>query len=417
METQPIDTPSFSPFQSGNTISKYVGYLEDYLWTCPDKHITIRFADLPSDDPNMKIQCSYRGCDLRSSPAPTRNPNIFDNSMIADFTTCPRHAYYTYDLGLTPTSAEYAVSTVAADAGTIWHKLMETLYEVPLTRENFSLRHQIAVETMMKYTSEHYPKHPRMESEDDKRSIEHILATFDMYGDHYFDVESSLDPSRDHFNRAALECVRDAQGKPLTEVNFAIELTPDIVYAGRIDMIARHQGKLFILDFKTSAMNSKARAIREELSHQFYGYILGAQTVVSQFLKEEIQGVIVDSITWNKIIKPERDFRRNFIQHSQDALADWFDQVIWKINNIKQFRKTRMFPQNTQHCDRFMRACEFAMMCKTNKPAIIKGFIESSHKQRFWSPVKGMVVEKSEKGEGETQAADETTATGANGED
>ena len=316
--------------------------------------------------------------------------------MIADFTTCPRHAYYTHDLGLVSSSVEFAVSTVAADAGTIWHKLMENLYSIPLTREIFPSQHQAAIEKMMSFVKEHYPNHPRSNDIDNKRSLEHILATFDFYGEHYFSDSND-------FNRAALECVYDANEKPMTEINFAIELTKDVIYAGRIDMIARHQGQLYILDFKTSAMNSKAREIREELSHQFHGYILGAQTVVSEFLQENIKGVLVDSVTWNRIIKPERDFRRNFIQRSQEALADWYDQVLFKIEQIKGMRKTRMFPQNTQHCDRFMRVCEFAMMCKTNKPAIVKGFVESSHVQRFWAPIEGMVVDWEKGGKKDSQ--------------
>ena len=387
--------PVNPPFYSGDSITKFIGYLEEYLWVCPDKHITIFLGWIPERGKEA-ISCSHRSCDLAAAPGPRRNPNIFDNSMIADFTTCPRHAYYSHDLGLISTSEEFGVSTVAADAGNIWHKLMETLYAEPLTKDNLQTRHNAAVEVMMRMVKDVYPNHPRSDDQDPKRSVEHILQVFDEYIEHYFPKDGGLTDRTlvDRFNRSSLECVYDKEDKPMTEVNFAIELTDEILYAGRIDMIARHQGKLQIMDFKTSAINSKAREIREELSHQFHGYILGAQTVISEFLQESIEGVLVDSITWNKIVKPERDFRRTFIKHSQDALADWYDQVVFKITQIKEMRKTRMFPQNTQHCDRFMRACEYAMMCKSSNPKIVKGFIEGVHEQRFWSPVEGMIEEQ-----------------------
>jgi hypothetical protein len=181
------------------------------------------------------------------------------------------------------------------------------------------------------------------------------------------------------------------------EKPFLVPINPDkadVFYGGRWDKLIRKDGKIWILDHKTSSAYRKAAGFAEYFLESFSpnsqvdGYLFGGELS----FPGEVAGVFIDAILVHKTI---RKFAHLPITKDVHNLEEWLWEANREIETIERDKaiaekagdRLNAFPKNTGSCFDFFSRCTYFEQCQAaggrpHKLAMPEGF-----KEEAWSPL------------------------------
>ena len=310
---------------------------------------------------------------------------FIDNSTLETFTTCPRQAQY-YVCQKKEKSGERS----ALKFGGIIHKILEARYlrgDAFVTEQTEQAMVACAEREFSTYTAP--------------------LEDFRNYG-------TALNLIREYNSFYLAEpftVLKSPEGKPYIEVPFAVPLgkitvnaevsvrNPDgsitlrtlesiqVMWQGRIDMIVEHEGRLYILDHKTTSMLGPTYFREFELSSQFRGYTWAAE----QLLGRTINGAIINALGVRKPTKTGQalEFQRKTITCDPAVLAEWQTDTLHIITDFIEMARRQHMPQHTKWCVGKYGMCQFFDVCTLPPDQRQQMLSTGDYKSVTWNPLTG----------------------------
>ena len=256
-----------------------------------------------------------------------------DNTMVDCFNRCPRKFYWRH----------------------VRHLVRKGKVSPPLA---FGSAIHLALEIAYKGSSKEEAMTMFLANYDDddgtgKRTPENGLVILEAYWDRYFP----------EMNWEVLH----------TEDHTAVELTSDILYVGKIDLIVKHLGIIYIVDHKTS---SNMRFVTEP-NHQMTGYVHNARE-----LGFDCSGAIINMIG---VYKTKTEFKRPMTMRSNDDILEWKHYVCDTKMRMDLCFDERWFPCFAHSCYNFGSMCPYEELCICSK-GVQDYIIEGSYEEEKWEP-------------------------------
>lgn len=272
-------------------------------------------------------------------------PIYLDNTKLQCFCTCERKFYWRHIRHLVKKGEGHPALTL----GKAIHSALEVIY-----------KGGDEVEATKAFLSE-YPPTPST-LEEDKRGVENGLLILKGYLDKFI-------PERDW------KIVR-------VEVPGMFELTSDILFAWKADLVVETMGGLYGVEHKTS---SNARWFVPKPNHQISGYIYGSK----------VQGYPLDGFIVNLIMvfKTKRDYKRLITTRTPEMLEEWRQWVIYKKHQIDNCLENNWFPLSTNSCWN----CPYTDLCSINYKHQ-EALISSTYEVSVWAPWEQDNSKKEEEG-------------------
>lgn len=282
-------------------------------------------------------------------PLPLRlvdgNHLLIDNSSLEVFTTCPRAAQYHF-INKRRASEERS----ALKFGGIIHKALDARYRIaePMYAQS------PAVETAMVAIIEQEFS-TWQPGEDDFRTHSFAVELINKYGQTY------------PFESFEIVKVGD---KPFIEVPFAIPLgeidSPTygkivVIWTGKIDIVYRHDGRIYVLDHKTTSMMGPSFFVDFELSHAMHGYCWA----VEQLLNETVYGYVINALATRKPTKTGKalEFERKVYSLSRPHLEEWKNDTMHIVSDFVAMAERDYMPKHTKWCVAKYGTCPYHKVC------------------------------------------------------
>lgn len=289
----------------------------------------------------------------------SRDPNAISYSMFQTFGTCPRLAWFEYELGLTATEGD----TSAMDAGTLIHAGLAKWYS-STTKKRERIEEGIAAIREMYFQRGFNRYIPEVGGKGERRALDIILKVFVEYLKHYYNENMAI-------------CL-DSSGKPLTEINFAWKLTLPgdtreqiamrPMLRGVIDGIYEWDGRLYIVDHKITSLINQGNLTKLRVSDQLTTYVW----VIRDMLKLDVQHAMVNVIGMFKNVQPERHFVRIPTQRNADAVAEWKIATLRRWQRYQYNRQYNLWDRETEACGQYRRPCSFVDPCYSQDPEMMR---------------------------------------------
>jgi len=164
-----------------------------------------------------------------------------------------------------------------------------------------------------------------------------------------------------------------ADGAPAVELEFSLQLRPDIILSGRIDRVVDYAGEYYIQDQKTTGATMG--------SYYFKRYTPDNQmsllTVAGQVIwKLPVKGVMVDAA---QIAVGFTRFERGFAFRTQEMLEEWLRDAEYHIEDTWR-AADRDYPMNDSSCQKY-GGCPFLEVCSKD-PRVRADFLRTGFEQR-----------------------------------
>jgi len=299
-------------------------------------------------------------------PDPVRLPfpELIDNSMRSDFTSCPRKFYWAYIRKLTGAAPNIHLHAGGAFAASL-EAAKRAFYEKGLSVDE-ALRQ--GLEALLRFYGP--VQAPTTRSGD--KSCDNVVRAFDSYFAQY---PLGKDTFRPHM---------DANGKAMVEFTFAIPLEinhPEtgnpLLYGGRADEIAEGNGMLVIGDEKTTSQLGEQWSKQWVLESQFTGYIKAARDYGLPVQMALIRGV--------GLLKTKITHQEAHVYRSQWQIDRWWEQLHRDVKRMIACWQEGYFDfaLSKNSCNAY-GGCEFAMLTESPEP---EKWIESHYRPRTWNPL------------------------------
>jgi len=288
---------------------------------------------------------------------------IFDNSMISTFLSCPRKYFYRHRLGLVRKDINVRQS-YGLNFGAAIHQALET-WELTSRDDDAALR---AFREAFEGLEEPEATSPK--------TGKPLKATYTMlYGsvllDAYFDKYRKDE-------RKVLE----------VEVPLAEEVADGIYICGRIDKIMeRSDRELVFADYKTTKYVNKFIHVPNP---QFQTYSWLVERLSNRRPKGEL-----DILGVSKSAPPDEMLTRVPIEYTDWQMAEWQTSLIRHIEAIKrgveaeaalaEDEQFRAWPQ-AWNCMNFNRECPYLALCSLASLAAHEPIMQSLYEVDFWDP-------------------------------
>jgi hypothetical protein len=318
---------------------------------------------------------------------------LIDSSSTGDVMSCKRLAEYSFCRRLKSVDEKAALQ-----AGKILHQVLEARYRAATSMHAQSPD----VEAVMRAVArEEYSRW--QPPEDDFRTFDTMSRCITEYGLAY--PFESFEVVRLHDGRpfieqpfmmplATLEVDNDfwVQEMKLTEHGLVKNGPPvlrhltsiKVVWIGRIDLVYETNGRIYVMDHKTSTMATNTNEFT--LSHQLYGYAAAVEFI----LGVQVAGIVVNRIVWRKPTKTgvPFTFERPLISVSRDLLTEWRTDVTHIIASLVQSIADGYLPKETSHCYGKFGQCPFFKVCslETNDQREIM-LNSGEYMTNEWSPL------------------------------
>lgn len=308
---------------------------------------------------------------------------FIDNSSLERFTTCPRSAQY-----YLCSRREAAEDRTALTFGKIIHKVLETYYK--------NLNRSIAEREALMLTTAAQEFQSWQPPEGDYRNYDIACQVIEAYCKSF---------PLEEFRILSLP-----EGGPAIEVPFAVPLgeievgaeiyvqegeeTPrlqhldklPLVWQGRIDLIYETQGRVSLMDHKTTSMMGPSYFKEFELSHQVYGYVWAA----SQLLKRAVYGFNVNALAIRKPTKTGKGIElvRQIVPLDQCLLDEWIDDTLHIVSDFVENVRRGYFPKHTKWCVGKYGECPYRSVCAIPPDQRELMLMSGVFKTVDWSPLK-----------------------------
>jgi hypothetical protein len=155
-------------------------------------------------------------------------------------------------------------------------------------------------------------------------------------------------------------------------------------YVGRFDMLAEDkEGKVWVVDDKTTGRMGDAWANQWSLDSQMSGYVWGAQRLLNQegMQDKEVVGAVINGIS---ILKYGYDTMRCPTFRQDWEVQRWYEQMLNDVDAWIDAFKHQDHDQVLDHaCALYNAPCQYAKLCKSRNPEQLEG----SYTVRFWNPL------------------------------
>jgi len=332
-------------------------------------------------------------------PLPLKGDHLFiDNSSMNSYFQCPRMGAYSYSLKRKPASPSPALIF-----GGAIHEALEVRYR---THHDKKMIDEAVTDDMIAAFSDYYDEHATELDVSEYRNLSYGISTILEYC-----TKNRYEQPNTHY----------LNGEPCVEIPFALPVgqfdindtiwvtDPDlnngdpttrhvgtitIWLTGKIDMIVRKHGGLWLLDHKTSSMGGAGFTEEFQTSTQFKGYAWAAE----QLLGQHVLGVIINALICRK---PKRDGSINFefykesIPLAREHVSEWRNTFLTAVStfitqHIDQTSFTspeQSFPMQTSWCKGKYGRCKFFDVC-TLVPAQRQAMLYSGiYTDDTWSPI------------------------------
>lgn len=165
-------------------------------------------------------------------------------------------------------------------------------------------------------------------------------------------------------------------GQKLVEMPFSIPIgtfelttvgkpeTIQVIWSGKIDVIWMINGKIWIVDHKTTSVMGEKFADGYIRSSQMLGYSRVAQLIMDQYgLK--VEGVCINALASRK---GGYEFKQFFLPMSKWKLDEWHVEVIHAVKQLSEtlieFVKTGEAVPNREHCVTKYGRCPYFDLCE-----------------------------------------------------
>lgn len=146
-----------------------------------------------------------------------------------------------------------------------------------------------------------------------------------------------------------------------------------VLWTGRIDLLVRWEGMVYVLDHKTMGQWSSGKGAEFENSAQFKGYAWAMQEMHRLHgapFPERVHGFCLNALVMRKPANspratvPRNEFHRTRCFYSQERLEEWRSDMLEWVNTLMTQAARGYLPMNTKHCASFFgRNCPYLDCC------------------------------------------------------
>ncbi|RLG67617.1 hypothetical protein DRN93_04195 [archaeon] len=252
------------------------------------------------------------------------------STVVADFLTCPRKAYYAYELGL----KRLGPPDPHLFFGQVVHSAIKVLHE---------------------------------------EGLESALKLIDSvdWGDIHHAVKS-----RD-VAKSLLRVYAGASPKMkivALEKEFVVKVGSHD-WIGRFDGIAEIGGLKYVMEHKTT----QGWSFQVKPNNQLIAYFLGGRRWY-----KDVQGVVVNLLNAKAVA-----VRRIVVTYGEDEIEEWQENMKAVLAYYKRCRTSGVFPRNPGACTMWFRECEFYPLCTSfgaTRDALMESLyeVDPERKEMSW---------------------------------
>ena len=173
-----------------------------------------------------------------------------------------------------------------------------------------------------------------------------------------------------------------SDGSPMVEHSFKLEVDNGIVFCGHLDRGVEFAGKPYIQDQKTSKSTITANYFKSfNPDTQISGMYPFAGRAIFHI---PFRGMMIDAA---QIAVGFSRFERGFIPVDESSLNEWYDDSMYRIEEVNLAVKNNYFPRNRSSCSKYA-GCEFREIC-SKSPHVRPNFLKANFIQGSpWDPMK-----------------------------
>ena len=302
---------------------------------------------------------------------------FYDNTKVSTHRECPRKFFYRHVLNLTRVSPksddpelnlEWYKSQKDLVFGSAWHKAMDVVWQ-GLAKDviDYEELYRRAFATFMKeWLASGFPSPDFTTDEIDRELAPKTLDTALGMLKGYIDTQAEFIKS--HTTLVAVE------------LPFAVPIFLDdaeIWYCGRQDKVINYEGKIWVVDHKTTGQYKKDGYFKSTfvdsfiINHQMEGYSYGARIKYG----DDFGGILIDAALTHRTV--HEGFRFLPIIAAEESLDPWLWETQEEIRRIERYERIvneerespstvshmPAFPRNDKACYNFGKPCPFLDLC------------------------------------------------------
>ncbi len=286
-----------------------------------------------------------------------------DNTRVSDHRKCNRYYYIRHIRHFVPD-----VTAPPLVFGSCWHASMDVvwkaIHEFPQLGSD-EITELAYAEFVRMWMEDYALPHPDDLTEDQRETFKMRIpqTAFFMLGNY-------IQHRRAFIEKIELIAVEKPFAVPIFEDN------PDVLYVGRLDKVVKWDGRIWVIEHKTTSWGGVKAGISGVYADSFSpnsqidGYVHAAKMLYGPSAK----GVMIDAAFVNKTFHDHFMFLP--IERAVPHLDAWLSEVQHEIHLMELNDKTlnydssdstfmRAYPKNTGSCIQFMRPCPYMDICKT----------------------------------------------------
>lgn len=146
------------------------------------------------------------------------------------------------------------------------------------------------------------------------------------------------------------------QGKPATELSFAIYLPDGFIYRGFVDVVLQHRdtGKVIVLECKTNS-GTHVNPAQYKNSAQAIGYSIVLDAIFPELSAYEVLYLVYQT--------KQSEYVQIPFEKSYYARALWIRELLLDVEMIKLYEQADIYPMHGENCYDFFRECEYLQFC------------------------------------------------------
>lgn len=159
-------------------------------------------------------------------------------------------------------------------------------------------------------------------------------------------------------------------GKPATELSFAINFPDGFRLRGHVDAVLQHRvtGKVIVLECKTTGAATLNPATFKN-SAQAIGYSIVLDVIYPELSSYEVLYLVYQTKQQEYELLP---FEKTFLQR-----ALWIRELLLDIETIKLYEEAQVYPMHGESCYSFFRECEYFNVCTLSTQYLTKPCTEA----------------------------------------
>lgn len=315
----------------------------------------------------------------------TKIQYAWDSVSLTAILACPRRYQYAIVEGYVPRAPSYAIALVF---GILFHKGMEFYAQAKAQGADHdqALRTAVALVAALPSTAT-LPADDDIDAMADATAAEREAAEDDGITLRNSKVRTRYYLFRaiiwylEHYANDPAETIILPSGKAAVEVSFRLPIElPDVDYplllCGHMDRGVRFNGRLYVMDHKTTKSLTRQFFDSFQLSHQLTGYGIAGSAIFD----EPVSGTIVDGIA---LQVGQVKLGRAPITKTQGSVKEYFATLGFAASQAQRFALQGFYPQNTASC----YFCDFKAIC-SQPPEYRERYLNMLfERKRGWNPL------------------------------